>query len=205
MVRVKLGWISGLVLFGLFVTMWTPAMPASGQATKIIKFMADTPGRGVREGKCWTSSIAIPRPDAWRCMIGNEIVDPCFASSDKKYAVCNPNPARGEPGFRLKLTEPLPRPDVPAQSMTGGYNSGWLVELADGTICRPVTGRSFEVLGKSANYYCENGQKGREIVLLEGLEAGKPLWTAEKATVVHSSGGPKLLKLEKIAVKTVWQ
>jgi len=207
MAHVKSGWTFCLVLFGVFVTLALPAMPFSGQATKIIKFMPDTPGRGVREGKCWTRSIAIPRPDAWRCMIGNEIVDPCFASADKKYAVCNPNPARGEPSFRLKLTEPLPRSDVPAQSMTSEYKSGWLVELADGTICRPMTGTSFEVQGKTANFYCENGQKGEEVVLLDGLNAGKPLWTAKKATVVFSrgSGAPKLLESEKIAVKTVWQ
>ncbi|MGA3115831.1 MAG: hypothetical protein ABSF90_15525 [Syntrophobacteraceae bacterium] len=207
MAYVKSGWTFCLVLFGVFVTLALPAMPFSGQATKIIKFMPDTPGRGVREGKCWTRSIAIPRPDAWRCMIGNEIVDPCFASADKKYAVCNPNPARGEPGFRLKLTEPLPRSDVPAQSMTSEYKSGWLVELADGNICRPMTGTSFEVQGKTANFYCENGQKGEEVVLLDGLNAGKPLWTAKKATVVFSRGSeaPKLLKSEKIAVKTVWQ
>jgi len=207
MAYVKSGWTFCLVLFGVIVTLALPAMPFSGQATKIIKFMPDTPGCGVREGKCWTRSIAIPRPDAWRCMIGNEIVDPCFASADKKYAVCNPNPARGEPGFRLKLTEPLPRSDVPAQSMTSEYKSGWLVELADGNICRPMTGTSFEVQGKTANFYCENGQKGEEVVLLDGLNAGKPLWTAKKATVVFSRGSeaPKLLKSEKIAVKTVWQ
>jgi hypothetical protein len=205
MERVKWGWIIGLILFGAFVTLGALPMPASGQATRIVKFMPGAPGRVVREGNCWTNSIAIPRPDAWRCMIGNVIVDPCFASADKSYAVCEANPARGVPGFRLKLTEPLPKPDVPAQSMTSEYNSGWLVQLADGTICRPVTGRSFEVQGKSANYYCENVQNGMEIVLLEGLNAEKPLWTAEKATVVQGSKGPKLLKSQKIAVKTVWQ
>jgi len=207
MAHVKWGWAFGLVLFGVFVTLALPEMPASGQATKIIKFMPDTPGRGAREGKCWTRSIAIPRPDAWRCMIGNEIVDPCFASADKKYAVCNPNPVKGEPGFRLKLTEPLPRSDVPAQSMTSEYKSGWLVELADGTICRPMMGTYFEVQGKLANFYCDNGQKGEQVVLLEGLNAEKPLWTAEKATVASSRGGgvPTLLKSERIAVKTVWQ
>ncbi|MGO9020783.1 MAG: hypothetical protein ACLQVJ_20780 [Syntrophobacteraceae bacterium] len=207
MAHVKSGCTFGLVLFGVFVTLALPAMHASGQATKIIKFMPDAPSRGVREGKCWTRSIAVPRSGAWRCMIGNEIVDPCFASADRKYAVCSPNPARGEPGFRLKLTEPLPRSDVPAQSMTSEYKSGWFVELADGTIWRPMTGTSFEVQGKSANFYCENGQKGEEVVLLEGLNAEKPLWTAEKATVAFSRGGgvPKLLKSEKIAVKTVWQ
>ena len=203
MAQVKWGWIFSLVLFGVFVTLSAPTTTASGQATKIVKYMPDTQGLGVREGHCWTSSNAVPRPDAWRCMIGNEIVDPCFASADRKLVICNPNPAKGYPGFRLKLTQPLPKSDIPAGSVAN--DSGWLVELVDGTICRPVTGSSFEVQGKAANYYCENTRKGGEIVLLEGLDAKKPLWTAEKATVVQGPQGARLLKSERIGVKTVWQ
>ncbi|MGO8943824.1 MAG: hypothetical protein ACLQJ7_09130 [Syntrophobacteraceae bacterium] len=199
MVQVKWGRTFCLVFIGVFAALTVFAE----QATKIIKFMPDTPGRGVREGHCWTSSIAVTRPDAWRCMIGNEIIDPCFASADGKLVICDPNPAKGDPGFRLKLTEPLPKPDFPVQSVAD--DSSWLVELADGTICRPVTGRSFEVQGKSANFYCENGQKDKEIVLLEGLNTKKPLWKAEKATIGHGPQGRKLLKSERLAVKTVWQ
>ena len=199
MAKVKWGWTFALILFLIFAAL---TVFAEQQATRIIKFAPTTHVRDVREGKCWTSSIAAPRPDAWRCMIENEIFDPCFASTDRNLVICNPNPPKGYPGFRLRLTEPLPRSEIPAQS---GYEGGWLVELADGTICRPVTGRSFEVQGKTANFYCENGQKDKEIVLLEGLDTKKPLWTAEKATIGHGPRGPKLLKSERLAVKTVWQ
>jgi hypothetical protein len=30
-------------------------------------------------GSCWTGSMANPRPDAWRCMLGNQLFDPCFS------------------------------------------------------------------------------------------------------------------------------
>jgi hypothetical protein len=30
-------------------------------------------------GSCWTGSIGSARPDAWRCVVANEIHDPCFA------------------------------------------------------------------------------------------------------------------------------
>lgn len=198
MVRIKWGWTFALVLFSIFAALTVFAE----QATRVIKFVPDTKARGVRAGKCWTGSIAAPRPDAWRCMIGHEIVDPCFASTDRNFVLCNPNPAKGDPGFRLKLTEPLPASEIPTQS---AYDGGWLIELADSTLCRPATGATFEVQGKAATYYCEKDFKGVEIVLLDGLNTEKPLWTAEKAAVAQNSRGPKLIKSQRIAVKTVWQ
>jgi len=103
------------------------------------------------------------------------------------------------------LTEPLPKPDLPVQSAANESGSGWLVELADGTICRPVTGRSGEIEGKAADYYCDNVRPDNEIVLLGGLDTQRPLWTAVKATVARGIRGPKLIKSERIAVKRVWQ
>ena len=198
MVRIKWGLPSALVLFLVFAALTVFAE----KATKIIKFVPNNQARGVRGGKCWTGSIAAPRPDAWRCMIGNDIVDPCFATADANFVICNPNPARGNPGFKLKLTEPLPRSEIPAQP---AYDGGWLIELADSTLCRPATGATFEVQGKTATYYCDKDFKGSEIVLLDGFSTARPLWTAEKAKIAQSARGPKLIKSQKIAVKTVWQ
>jgi len=205
MARVKSRRTLCLALFGALAVLMSPATLLSEQGTKIIRFVPDTAVRSVREGKCWTGSNAVSRPDAWRCMAGNDIIDPCFASAKGKFVVCGPNPAKGNPGFVLKLTEPLPKPDLPVQSSSNESGSGWLGELADGTIWRPVTGRSDEIEGKAANYYCETGQPGKEIVLLDGLDTQRPLWTTVKATVVRGAGGPKLIKSEKMAVKTVWQ
>ncbi len=198
MAKVKWGCTFALVLFSIFAALTVFAE----KATRIIEFVPNNQARGLRTGKCWTGSIAAPRPDAWRCMIGNEIVDPCFASADRNFVICSPNPARGDPGFRLRLTEPLPKSEIQPQPACDG---GWLIELADATLCRPVTGRSFEVQGKTAAYYCGNNFKGREIVLLDGFNTARPLWTAEKATVAHNARGPKLIKSKRIAVKTVWQ
>jgi hypothetical protein len=94
------------------------------------------------------------------------------------------------------------RSETPAQS---AYDGGWLVELVDGTLCRPATGASFEVKGKAATYCCDNWQKGKDIVLLGGLNTASPLWTAEKATIVQGPRGPNYLSSHKVAVKTVWQ
>jgi len=202
MTRIRWECAVSLAFFVTLSVLATPAPAPSEQATRIVRFVPDTTVRSVREGKCWTGSIAVSRPDAWRCMIGNEIVDPCFASADSKFVVCGPNPAKGDPGFGLKLTEPLPKSDVQA---TPSKDGGWLVELADGTLCRPRTGAGWEVQGKLVNYYCESKQKGRQIDLLEELNTSKPLWTAQKATIANDDGGPKLLKLQIMGVKTVWQ
>jgi hypothetical protein len=41
-------------------------------------------------GYCWTSSNATDRTDAWRCMTGNYIYDPCFAASRvAHFVLCN--------------------------------------------------------------------------------------------------------------------
>jgi hypothetical protein len=203
MSRIKRRWTFGLVFFIIFAAL--TALAAQEEATRIIRFVPDTSVRGDRSGSCWTGSIAVSRPDAWRCMIGNGIFDPCFSSPGEKFVVCNPNPSKGEPGFRLNLTEPLPKQDMPAPFSDVETGSGWLVELADGTMCSPVTGASGLIGGKVVRYYCENRKKGEDISLLGDLNSSNPLWTAEKATTVQGRGGPKLIKSERIAVRTVWQ
>jgi hypothetical protein len=174
-------------------------------STRIIKFIPSGVGMNMKEGHCWTNSIAAPRPDAWRCMVGNEIFDPCFESVDEQSLVCNPDPAKGEEGFRLKLNKPLPPPEITAEATAMGAKGGWLVELADGTLCRPATGARWLVGEKMVTYYCESNLIGKDIVLIEGLNTNEPQWLAEKATLIPEPSGPKLPKSEKVPVKTVWQ
>src|SRR4051794_37844520 len=33
-----------------------------------------------RRGECFTGSLATVRRDAWRCIVGNGLIDPCFSS-----------------------------------------------------------------------------------------------------------------------------
>ena len=57
--------------------------------------MPTVPGGDVREGGCWTESIAVTRSGAWRCMVNNGISDPCFAIPEKRdQLVCGADPAR---------------------------------------------------------------------------------------------------------------
>jgi len=42
---------------------------------------------GKVKGSCWTHSLASDRSDAWRCMAGNDIYDPCFSGSPHEGTV----------------------------------------------------------------------------------------------------------------------
>jgi len=201
--RVICGLKLSLVTFGVSALLTASAVCAYGQVTSVINYVPLSLGRGMWEGSCWTGSIAVARPDAWRCMAGNRILDPCFASNGARYAVCEPNPVTGDPGIRLKLTEPLPQVYVPPWPKT--RDSAWLVELADGTTCRPVTGASWEVQGKYVSFYCESRAGGEEVDLLGGLNTRNPLWTAQKATISGDGLGQKLIKVQIIGVRRVWR
>ena len=181
---------------------------AAGQMPTQTEIIRYTPAQSVanpRDGRCWTTSIAIPRPDAWRCMVGNEIFDPCFSLADGKAVECGANPAGGKAGFRLNLTEPLPKPEFTAESAAIAAKSGWLVVLADGTSCNPATGTRAMVAGKMTAYYCESREGDGNTVLLDDLYTSGPLWHAEKAILAPGPGGPSLKKSVRVPVRTVYQ
>ena len=182
---------------------WAAGWPVT--ETEVIHYVPAPPAAGSKDGRCWTTSIAIPRPDAWRCMVGNEIFDPCFSLADGKSVECGSNPSKGKSGFRLNLTEPLPKPENTAQAAAIVAKSGWWLVLADGTSCTPATGTRAMIAGKMTTYYCESKQEDGNTVLLGDLETSSPVWQAEKAVLVPGPEGPALQKLEKMPVRTVWQ
>lgn len=87
------------------VRLFVPAGPAG---TKIgLDVVAE------EEGTCFAgSSAAASRSDAWRCGVGNGILDPCFADpfllpGDTGTLYCAEDPFSGDL-IDLTLTEPLP-------------------------------------------------------------------------------------------------
>src|SRR5215831_8642310 len=63
------------------------APPSAVPATQVITFRPAVPTGKRRSGDCWTESIAVDRPEAWRCAAGNAIYDPCFTVADLPNAV----------------------------------------------------------------------------------------------------------------------
>jgi hypothetical protein len=181
-------------------------------ATQIIRYMPSVTATAAitktQDGYCWVGSIAADRPDGYRCMIGNQIHDPCFALTDGKSAVCDVDPPLNSAGFLLKLTQPLPTPEPMNQEGLDEYaKTGWLIALADGTVCSPATGAQGVVDGKAMHYYCRpaEGLKEGEYgpVLLGDLQTDKPTWLAEEARL--SADDTQVLESKIITVTTVWQ
>ena len=147
-----------------------------------------------QEGNCWTESLASGQADAWRCMVGNSIYDPCFTIDGETGAVaCGASPTGDPYAFRVKLTQPLPERTAPASDRP------WTVELADGVVCGYLTGASTGVDGERANYGCTDGW------FILGDPTPGQVWTATEAQIAMTMEGPTLLDSAEVYLKTVWK
>lgn len=111
-------------------------------------------------GYCWTGSSETARSTAYRCMAGNGIVDPCFATTPAEaasYVLCG---SPGPPGpdatrlLRINLTRKLP-PNSAHGSPT--RYTPWFVETDSGKWCYLGTGANGTVEGLPITYYCTPG------------------------------------------------
>ncbi len=183
------------------------AGPGPEKKTEVTLFQPRLPVGPSRSGECWTDSIAVSRSDVWRCMVGNEIYDPCFSSAGLNNAViCDANPAQGSAGFVLKLTKPLPKPSFQASPPT----RPWLVKLADNTTCEIQTGTIAFVAGLEIPYGCSDSQKCGDngcphmTGLTNKFKRGK-VWVADKVTFKSSNKGLQLISRRPVAVTAVWR
>ena len=177
-----------------------PVSPLTVSETSVVRFMPTVPSGDVREGGCWTESIAAPRPGAWRCMVNNGISDPCFAIPEKRdQLVCGADPARKTDGFVLKLTKPLPKPSHPNRKP-----QPWVFRLADNSVCEAMTGTLPAVNGEPARWSCAIyiRDQVRPAGVVTKLAPGK-IWMADKFP--QSAIGTQGATPEKVPVKVVWE
>jgi hypothetical protein len=100
---------------------------------------------GTATGYCWTGSIASLRSDAYRCMVGNSIHDPCFTINAKSVAC--PTNVVANSGVRISLNKPLPRANPNATP------NAWMMTLAGGAKCNVGTG----TIIPGYPFYCTGG------------------------------------------------
>ena len=104
-------------------------------------------------GSCFAGSIGLPRPDAWRCMVGNEILDPCLESpkGDGVPLIC----VYAGTGIRLRLTRPL---QAKLRNSPEKTFFPWRLVLAGGDVCERFTGTAAgAVQGEGLVYGCTSG------------------------------------------------
>jgi hypothetical protein len=159
-----------------------------------------------KNGNCQSSSVAEPyREDAFRCMVDNDIYDPCFLTSQDGFVFCQVNPLAPE-AFLIKLSKPLPEPFLPEVMQE---NWGWFVKLKDGNYCSPFTGtRPFLGTGydeEVAYYGCKSTDKDQQVVLIGDLTKGN-VWTANEAILIQQSDKSWTINLiQQVDIDTVWQ
>lgn len=120
------------------------AVPTIAAHTTVVVFSASSMHvTGKQSGRCWTASIASQRSDAYRCMVGNEIHDPCFTLS--QHAVACPTDIQANRGIVISLAQPLPEPN-PAHSV-------WGMQLQSGAQCNRGTG----TILPGYEFYCAGG------------------------------------------------
>jgi hypothetical protein len=189
----------------------TQNAPSGPQPTEVVQYVPTMPSDHVpvEKGSCWTNSIAAPyRADAWRCMVGNGVQDPCFEiSGSTSTLLCGMDPANpaATSTFLLSLTKPLP----PALGIPPApENWAWLVELQNGEVCSPFTGTMpFAAGGETAEYGCAPQYKGDSRMIFGGLNASTSVWTAEVGTLSASTSTfpPPMVSSSVVPVATVWQ
>ena len=109
----------------------------------------------ILRGSCWSSSLAAGRDDAWRCMSGNYIFDPCFSSPKAQGVVLCVVSPWSRSGVEIVLTKRLPNPYAGRPSTTG---LPWAIQTSAGLRCGFVTGGTAALRGGRANYGCNSNE-----------------------------------------------
>lgn len=126
----------------------TIAALVAASTTVVTYSPRDMKAQKILDGSCWTASIASARSDAFRCMAGNEIYDPCFVI-DPKSVGCPTDLDAGR-GVVLNLTKPLPAPESPLPAP-----QAFAMVLQSGATCNRATG----TVVADYPYYC-SGESG---------------------------------------------
>jgi hypothetical protein len=143
-------------------------------------------------GSCFAESVASSsRPDAWRCMAGNAIMDPCFQNvmGDPKVLACIRDPWSNNLVV-LNLTAPLPndrRKDVDRNTTLP-----WAIELATGQHCSLFTGATAPIAGMRINYGCPGGWN-----VVGDIDRSQPVWRV-------FAQGENSSVLEQVDIAVAW-
>lgn len=140
------------------------------------------------QGQCNKQSDLILREDAWRCLAGGKVFDPCFVKSHASVSevICPQSPWTGN-SVVITVQTPLNNAEHLALDMSTAYP--WALELANGEQCQAVEANQ-EYDGMPIRYRCASNH-----VLVGHLQRCKPVWSILEKT---ASG------VDAVAVKRAW-
>jgi hypothetical protein len=180
------------------------ALAAAGSAgaaapTRIERWVAFSTGKldpGVRivargRGSCFAGSLADPRSDAWRCLLGNAVQDPCF-SNGGTFLICPDGTPDSRDALQLRLAKPLPHgkanePGDPTRK------DPWVIVTAGGAFCYRATGTTMSLLHSKITYECAGAS----------LLAGGPNRTSAVWTIGLLPTGAST-RYVSVAIKQAW-
>lgn len=143
----------------------------------------------IAPGRCWTTSIAAPGAHAYRCIAGDEILDPCFAPAKPQTPLevaCVADP--WSDAEVLQLSGGLPK----TQDGATGTPRPWALVLQNGVRCVAATGTVPAVHGVNLDYQCRDGWDAALI------NTSRPLASADYAN-------PRTQALRPVGVATIWR
>jgi len=180
----------------IFVPRQTPVSAAGAlgavPATKVVVFHPAGTAGSPQRGTCdMGESLALDRSDAWRCMVGNEIFDPCFSLVPHASSViCDADPQHPT-GIVVVLPAKLP-------SHGPAHNAqAWMLRLGDGTICGFLTGATGEIANQRINYGCTNKN--------EIIGSPQAQGAVQYATAVKVDKNYKPISIFAISIATIWK
>ena len=184
-----------------------PVSVAAPTSTLIIPFLPGVPAE-TRDGLCVAPSLTVPGPSAWQCIVESDdpdeisIIDPCLVAGDGQTVVCSIDPLVGGTGFQVNLIDPLPAAEEASAEEADTNNKAWLIQLADGAVCRFTPGIASTIDGERANYACSDSS-----ILLGDLQPGA-VWQANQVAlgdIVRTDDGYTANRINPIEVAVIWQ
>jgi len=163
------------------------AIPASAATQTTVVIFNPWSSSGLRhgfmvsgnvKGSCGMHSLASERPDAWRCIAGDDMYDPCFVrSSDERTLACAESPFSKRVTL-MTVTKAL----ADKLKLTGEIwglrlrGAPWGLHLVSGDTCVFAQGATDAVAGERLNYAC------RKTGWIIGVPVrSAPIWTARTA------------------------
>lgn len=184
---------------GLLSTLWGLPAHAGTAKTTVVTFAPWAHGQlrqgytvAVKaKGSCFNNALTTNRSDAWRCVIGNDIYDPCFSGAARATVLACAEDPFSRRLVLLSLQKPISTEDAATTDMLQPHGEPWGLRLANGETCAFATGATDVAQGMRMNYEC----KGNDF-LVGFPDRSKALWTA------HAMVWPDKKHLKQVEIVT---